>query len=76
MSNSEKTFAVKNGEDIKIAGDGKRVLFGRKYRSIYGDQLVCLCALLIMAVWRWGLRALTICAAGVAISIAADWLFL
>ncbi len=75
MSNSEKTFAVKNGEDIKIAGDGKRVLFGRKYRSIYGDQLVCLCALLIMAVWRWGLRALTICAAGVAISIAADWLF-
>lgn len=75
MSNSEKTFAGRNGEDIKIAGDEKRLLFGRKYRSIYGDQLVCLCALLIMAVWRWELRALVICLVGVAVSVAADWLF-
>ena len=75
MSNSEKTFAVKSGEDIKTADDGKRIIFGKKYRSIYGDQLICLCALLIMAVWRWGLRALVICGVGVAVSVAADWLF-
>lgn len=72
---SEKTFAAKNGGDIKIAGDEKRVLFGKKYRSIYGDQLICLCALLIMAVWRWGMRALVICVIGVAVSVIADRLF-
>ncbi|MBD5115307.1 MAG: RnfABCDGE type electron transport complex subunit D [Ruminococcaceae bacterium] len=75
MSNSEKTFAAKSDEDIKIAKDEKRSLFGKKYRSIYGDQLICLCALLIMAVWRWGLRALVICGASVIVSIIADRLF-
>ncbi|MCM1055234.1 MAG: RnfABCDGE type electron transport complex subunit D [Bacteroides sp.] len=75
MSNSEKNFTAAGDEDIKTAKDEKRSLFGKKYRSIYGDQLVCLCALLIMAVWRWGLRALVICGASVVVSILADGLF-
>lgn len=75
MSNSEKNFVAGNDEDTKIAKDIKRSLFGKKYRSIYGDQLICLCALLIMAVWRWGLRALVICGASVIVSVIADRLF-
>lgn len=75
MSNSEKTFVAKNDEDTKIAKNEKRSLFGKKYRSIYGDQLICLCALLIMAVWRWGVRALVICGASVIVSVIADSLF-
>lgn len=75
MSNSEKNFVAGNDEDTKIAKDVKRSLFGKKYRSIYGDQLICLCALLIMAVWRWGLRALVICGASVIVSVIADRLF-
>lgn len=75
MSNSEKTFVAGNDDDTKIAKDKKRSLFGKKYRSIYGDQLICLCALLIMAVWRWGLRALVICGASVIVSVTADRLF-
>ena len=51
-----------------------RSFFGRKYRSIYGDQLICLCALLIMGVWRWGWRALVICVISVLVSMIADWL--
>ena len=75
MSNSEKTFVAKNDEDTKIVKNEKRSLFGKKYRSIYGDQLICLCALLIMAVWRWGVRALVICGASVIVSVIADRLF-
>lgn len=52
----------------------KRSFLGRKYHSVYGDQLVCLFALLIMAVWRWGLRALVICAVSLAASVFSDWL--
>lgn len=75
MSNSEKNLAAVNGGGTKPAKDEKKGPFGKKYRSIYGDQLICLCALLIMAVWRWGLRALTICGASVIVSIFTDWLF-
>lgn len=75
MSNSEKNLAAVNGGGTKPSKDEKKGPFGKKYRSIYGDQLICLCALLIMAVWRWGLRALTICGASVIVSIFTDWLF-
>ena len=64
-------------EKEKISAESaseKRSFFGRKYRSIYGDQLVCLCALLIMGVWRWGWRALVICVISVLVSMIADWL--
>ena len=64
-------------EKEKISTDttaDKRSFFGRKYRSVYGDQLICLCALLIMGVWRWGWRALAICIISVLVSMLADWL--
>ena len=64
-------------EKEKISADKaseKRSFFGRKYRSVYGDQLVCLSALLIMGVWRWGWRALAICILSVLVSMIADWL--
>lgn len=54
--------------------ENKRSFFGRKYHSVYGDQLVCLCALLIMAVWRWGLRALLLCALSVFVSVFTDYI--
>lgn len=52
----------------------KRSFLGRKYHSVYGDQLVCLCALLIMAVWRWGVKALVICLVSLVTAVFADWL--
>lgn len=58
----------------KTAAEKKRSFFGRKYRSVYGDQLICLCALLIMGVWRWGVRAFAVCLVSVAVSMLADWL--
>lgn len=67
MSNSEKVTLVQFGESPEKPAKGK------KYRFIYGDQIICLCALLIMAVWRWGWRALVMCAASVLVSVFADW---
>lgn len=61
------------GEEIKIA-EGKRQFFGRKYHSVYGDHLACLCALLVMGVWRWGIKALVICGISVFVCVFADWL--
>ncbi len=51
----------------------KRSFFGRKYKSVYGDQLICLCALLVMGIWRWGARAAVICALSVLVSMLADY---
>ena len=68
-------MAISEKEKILAeAASEKRSFFGRKYRSVYGDQLVCLCALLIMGVWRWGWRALVICVISVLVSMIADWL--
>ena len=76
-SNFKKKFVgLKNradSEEIKIAED-KRQFFGRKYRSVYGDHLACLCALLIMGTWRWGIRALIICGVSVLVCVFTDWL--
>ena len=52
----------------------KESRFFRKNKSIYGDQLVCLCALLCMGIWRSGFRALAICAVSVAVCMLADYL--
>lgn len=52
----------------------KRSFLGRKYHSVYGDQLVCLCALLIMSVWRWGVKALVICLVSLVTAVFSDWL--
>ncbi|HBH94403.1 MAG TPA: NADH:ubiquinone oxidoreductase subunit RnfD [Ruminococcaceae bacterium] len=52
----------------------KRSFLGRKYHSVYGDQLVCLCALLIMGLWRWGAKALVICSVSLVTAVFSDWL--
>ncbi len=52
---------------------GKRP--GRKQRSIYGDQLICLTVLMGMSIWQSGFRPLVICIGSVLICIAADILF-
>lgn len=67
MSNSEKVMAE------RVEEVSAKPVKGKKYRFIYGDQLVCLCALLIMAIWRWGWRALVLCVASVLVSVFADW---
>lgn len=62
-----------DAEGVKIAPPPAVHKHLRRNKSIYGDQLICLCALLVMGVWRWGWRALVICAVGVLSSIFADW---
>ena len=47
----------------------------RKPRSIYGDQLICLAALMGMSVWQSGWRALVICIGSVLVCIIADIVF-
>ncbi len=47
----------------------------RKQKSIYGDQLLCLLALLGLGVWQSGLRALVIAALSVLVCMASDWIF-
>lgn len=77
LSNSKKGLADSenpvDSEGVKIA-EGKRQFFGRKFHSVYSDQLACLCALLVMGVWRWGVRALVICGLSVLVSVFSDWL--
>lgn len=51
-----------------------RKFLGRKFHSVYGDQLICLFALLVMAVWRWQLRALVICGVSLLTAVFADFL--
>ena len=47
----------------------------RKSKSIYGDQLICLAALLGMSVWQSGLRALIIALGSVIVCILSDMIF-
>ena len=67
-------MSISEKDKVSVENSENRSFFGRKYRSVYGDQLVCLCALLIMGVWRWGWRALAICVISVLVSMIADWL--
>ncbi len=48
---------------------------GRKQRSIYGDQLICLTVLMGMSIWQSGARAFVICAGSVLVCVLADMLF-
>lgn len=61
-------------EEAEASPKVKRSFLGRKYHSVYGDQLVCLCALLIMSVWRWGVKALVICLVSLVTAVLSDWL--
>lgn len=80
---SNKSYKTKNSltasenpeenETVKIAEDYRHAS-GKKYRSVYGNHLACLGALLIMGVWRWGVRALVICGISVLVCVFADWL--
>ncbi len=47
----------------------------RKQRSIYGDQLVCLAALMGMSIWQSGIRALVVCLGSVLVCVLADMIF-
>ena len=47
----------------------------RKQKSIYGDQLVCLAALMGLSVWQSGTRAAILCAGSVIICMLADMIF-
>lgn len=47
----------------------------RKSKSIYGDQLICLAALVGMSIWQSGHRALVICLASVIACVVADMVF-
>ncbi len=51
---------------------GKR---GRKQRSIYGDQLICLLFLLGLGIWQSGMRALVIAAVSVTVCMLSDLVF-
>lgn len=73
-----KTNILTDSEGVKIAPDisgsapAKKSRFFRKNKSIYADQLVCLCALVGMAVWRSGPRALVICLVSVITAMITD----
>ena len=74
-----KTHILTDSEGVKIAPDisggsvpVKKSRFFRKNKSIYADQLVCLCALVGMAVWRSGPRALIICLVSVITAMITD----
>ncbi len=47
----------------------------RKQKSIYGDQLVCLAALMGMSIWQSGVRAFVICLGSVLVCMIADMAF-
>lgn len=61
--------------DVKtydVSRAGKKT---RKQKSIYGDQLLCLLALLVMSVWQSGYRALVLGIAVTLVCIFSDMLF-
>ena len=47
----------------------------RKSKSIYGDQLICLAALVGMSIWQYGARAAMICLGSVLVCILSDMIF-
>ena len=73
---SDNTFELldKFDSDVKtytVQPPGKR----RKQKSIYGDQLVCLAALVGLSIWQSGTRAAILCAGSVIICMLADMIF-
>ena len=73
MSEQINELLDKFDGDVKTYyGGGKKA---RKQKSIYGDQLICLAALLVMSVWKSGLRALVIAVVITAVCMLSDMLF-
>ena len=73
MSEQTNQLLDKFDGDVKTYyGGGKKA---RKQKSIYGDQLICLAALLVMSVWKSGLRALVIAVVITAVCMLSDMLF-
>ncbi|MBQ3842727.1 MAG: RnfABCDGE type electron transport complex subunit D [Ruminiclostridium sp.] len=73
---SDNTFELLDlfDSDVKTY-DTAAVRKQRKSKSIYGDQLICLAALMGMSVWQSGLRALVICLGSVLVCVIADLVF-
>lgn len=74
LNNNAALSAKEAGDSAEASPKSKRSFLGRKYHSVYGDQLVCLCALMIMGLWRWGVKALVICAVSLVTAVFSDWL--
>ncbi len=71
MSDNTIELLDKFDSDIKTY-ETTAVRKQRKSKSIYGDQLICLAALVGMSVWQSGLRALIICLGSVLVCILSD----
>lgn len=75
MENKQDEILI-DADGVKIAGgkapEKKQSRFFRKNKSIYADQLICLVALVGMAVWRNGPRALMICAVSLLVAVICD----
>lgn len=74
MSDNTNELLDKFDSDVKTY-DVKAAKPRRKQKSIYGDQLLCLAALVGLSVWQSGLRALVICVGSVMICMIADMVF-
>lgn len=74
LNNKTASLAKDAIGQSEAAPKAKRSFLGRRYHSVYGDQLVCLCALTIMGIWRWGLKALVICLVSLVTAVFSDWL--
>lgn len=73
---SDNTFELLDlfDSDVKTY-DTAAVRKQRKSKSIYGDQLICLAALMGMSIWQSGLRALVICLGSVLVCVLSDLVF-
>lgn len=70
----EKSAEYIDADGVRVAAaPEKKSRFYRKNKSIYGDQLICLLALMGMAVWRSGPRAAVICVVAVLAAMLADY---
>ncbi len=74
MSDNTIELLDKFDSDVKTY-ETSAVKRQRKSKSIYGDQLICLVALLGMSVWQSGYRALVISAGSVLVCVIADMIF-
>ncbi|MCL1823316.1 MAG: RnfABCDGE type electron transport complex subunit D [Oscillospiraceae bacterium] len=68
---------MKSSPETTASGDNQQkrsAAFERRPRHIYGDQLLCLLALLVMAFIKSGSRSLGLAAVAVTVSVAVDML--
>ncbi len=74
MSDNTNELLNKFDSDVKTY-ETSAVKKQRKSKSIYGDQLICLLALMGMSIWQSGYRALVICLSSVLVCILSDMIF-